>query len=999
MRSPRARRIAAAALSISLSTLVSTPIWAQAAPPGGVPPAQPSGEQPEEIVVTGSYIKGTPEDSALPVDVTSLEDMKNVGAPSVAELIRNLAYTSGNLAETNQFGAGGGGQAQEGVLTVNLRGLGSARTLVLVNGRRLAPSDLVGTDLSVLPKSAIGRLEVLKDGAAALYGSDAIGGVANFITRENFEGFEISGSEQFVDGSSGDHEVSLIGGFGGESLHVMGAFEWSHRSELHFRERSWGLKDEPLNPQGGWSSIGNPARILPTSPTGTILGAGAPDPQCALLGGAVSGPACRFQYTYFDNITEDQDNFKGYAEANWEITENHKLHVEGLYGYMNMPDWKTSPSYPPQSLFGPDRFISPTHPGLIDFKAQNPTFFQPLFGIPAAAQGAFALNRSIGVAGYFGGPQTGKRKTEQIRVVAQLTGDITDAISYETALSYSSRERLLSGFDMFTERMAFALDGLGGPSCDPATGTPGAGGCLYYNPFSNAIPRSIVNGAVNPQFNPAVANAPELMRWLYGPSEGTTVNQLFVYDGVLSGQIPWFSLPGGEIGWAAGAQVREEWYDSSVIDEANLAINPCPFNNQASVTLGNISQTNFDNCQNGITTPTGPYAFLAGTYEQSEQRLIYGFFGELQLPFHDTLHAQFALRFENYGGSVGSTVDPKLSMEWQPLEWLKFRGSVATTFRGPPQSFLSGRVTSLQFVIPANAFKAVDTLGNPDLKPESALTSNVGTIIEWGGLYASLDYWRFNFEDPFQLESFGQIVTAYSDPAAGQPVVPFGPQGCRDGGVGAPLGSAGPITPICQGLRAHVFPTGTSAAALERVEVAWINGADLITSGIDFYLQYEFDDVFGGVLTLGSSGSYRLEYDSEDFYDRAGVPLAAGGDFNGEINDGNNPFQPLPALKTDVFAKFSLGEHTGTIVGHYTTDYIDRFPSTPRLAKIDNLFVVDMHYVVRLFDETTALSFSILNLTDENPPFASTDLNYDPFTADARGRMYKIGLTYSWQPK
>jgi iron complex outermembrane receptor protein len=984
-------RLAPLAFAFSLTA----PALAQEAAPAPAPAPAPQAEagQPEEIVVTGSYIKGTPEDAALPVDVTSLEDLKNSGAPSVAELIRNLAYTSGNLAETNQFGAGGGGQAQEGVLTVNLRGLGSSRTLVLINGRRIAPDDLVGTDLSVLPKSAVGRLEVLKDGAAALYGSDAIGGVANFITRENFEGFEVSASEQFIRKSDGDHEVSALAGWGNDRMHVMGAFEFSHRSQLPFRDRGWGLLDESKNPQGGWSSIANPARILPAF-NGALLGAGAPDPNCALLGGAVVAPGCRFQYTYFDNITEKQNAYKAYVEANFDISDTAKLHVEGLYGHMYMPHWKTSPSYPPQSLFGPDRFISPTHPGLIDFKAQNPTFFTTLFGIPPAAQGAYALNRSLGVAGYFGGPQQGKRRTEQWRVVGQLTGDLTDSISYDVSLSGSSRQRFLSGFDTYTERMALALDGLGGPDCDTATGTPGVGGCLYYNPFSNAIERSAVNHAVNPQFNPAVANAPELIKWLSGPTSSTVTNKLFVADGVLTGHVPWFSLPGGEIGWAAGVQLRKEWFNFALSDLANLKINPCPFNDPRSVALGNISQTAFDNCQQGRTTPTGPYSFLAGSYEADNNRLIYAFFGELQLPIFETLNAQFALRFENYGGTVGSTTDPKLSLEWSPLEWLKFRGSVATTFRGPPQSFLSGRVTSLQFIAPANAFKAVDTVGNANLKPESALTSNVGTIIEWGGLYASVDYWRFKFEDPFELESFGQIVTAYS--AAG----------CQTGG-------AGNGTELCDGLSAHVFPLGTTAAGLERVEVAWINGADIHTSGIDFYLQYEFENVFGGTLAFGSSGSYRIKYESDDFFDRAGVPLAPGGDFNGLINDGTSPFQPLPALKTDVFVKYSNGMHTASIVGHYITSYKDICPPTTNggalcttggtvvngLDEIDNQFVLDAHYVLRLFDDSTALSFSILNLTDEDPPHAATDLNYDPFTHDARGRMYKLALTYTWQPK
>jgi iron complex outermembrane receptor protein len=987
---------------LALTVALTLPSVAQEAPPAAAPAPAPGPQADEEIVVTGSYIRGTPEDAALPVDVTSLDDLKEVGAPSVAELIRNLAYTSGNLAETNQFGAGGGGQAQEGVLTVNLRGLGSARTLVLVNGRRLAPGEAIGSDLSILPKSAIGRLEVLKDGAAATYGSDAIGGVANFITRENFEGFEINVSEQFIRESDGDHEVALLGGWGNERVHVMGAFEWSHRSKLRFNERDWGILPEPSNPQGGWSSIGNPARIIPQSnlaisaanPLG-LLSAGAPDPNCALLGGAVSGPACRFQYTYFDNLVEDQDNYKVFVETNVDLTDTMKLHVEGLYGLMDMPEWNSSPSYPPQSLFGPDRLISPSHPGLIDFKAQNPTFFPTIPAIPVANQSVYALNRALGVQGRNGGkPLSAERETTQWRLSATLSGELFDgALGWETAITYASRERFLGGSDMYVERMAFALDGLGGPSCNPSTGTPGVGPCMYYNPFSNAIERSAVNGAVNPQFNPAVANSPELEKWLFGDANSTTTNTLLVWDGVLDGQIPWFSLPGGEIGWAFGVQVRREEYEVALIDEVDLDVTPCPFNDPFSVTLGNISLTNFNNCQNGLTTATGPYAFLSGTREVNEDRVIWALFGEVSLPFHETFDAQLAVRYEDYGGSVGSTVDPKLSLQYRPLDWLAFRGSVSTTFRGPPQSFLSGRVTSLQFIVPANAFKAVDYVGNPDLDPETALTSNVGMILEWEGLYASVDYWRFKFEKPFQLESFGQIVSAYSAASATNP----GGQGCFDGGAGAPIG--GPITPVCQGLRAHIFPTGIAPALLERVDSNWINGSDINTSGIDFYLQYEFDDLLGGTLTFGSTGSYRLEYESDDFVDIVGIPLAPGGDFNGLINDGTSPFQPLPELKTDVFTKFTRGNHTATIVGHYTTSYVDVAPSLPTLAKIDNFFTVDMHYVVRLFEESTALSFSILNVSDEDPPRASTDLNYDPFTHDGRGRMFKIGLTYSWTPE
>ncbi len=1000
--------------SIVLAALVSSQVAAQeTAPtaPESEPAPAPRG-QVEEIVVTGSYIRGTPENAALPVDVTSLDDMKDVGAPSIAELIRNLAYTSGNLAETNQFGAGGGGQAQEGVLTVNLRGLGSARTLVLINGRRLAPSDAVGSDLSILPKSAIGRLEVLKDGAAALYGSDAIGGVANFITREDFEGFEISASEQFVRKSNGDHEVALIGGWGNERLHLMAAFEWSHRSELRFRDRGWGLIPREVNPQGGWSGIGNPARVFPVGPFafGTNV---QPDPECNSLGGSLGGTTCFFQYTFYDNLAEEQNNYKGYVEANYEFSDTMKLHVEGIYGLMDMPNWKSSPSYPPQSLFGPDRFIPVTHPGFADMITQYPGF------VPAGTVGGFVIGRAIGSQGRLpdGSPLSAKRRTEQWRFAARLTGEIFDGISWETAFTYAERERLLGGEDTRTERMAFALDGLGGAGCDPGTGTPGAGPCQYFNPFSNAIQRSAINGAVNPRYNAAVANSPALFDWLITKNSSVNTNKLFVWDGVFSGQVPWFELPGGEIGWAFGTQVRREVYELQLSDSVNLAVEPCAFSDPLSVTRGNISQANFDLCQNGLANVTGPFSFLSGTNEQYFKRVVWGLFGEISLPFHEMFDAQFALRYEDYGGAVGSTVDPKLSLRFQPFEWVTLRGSVSTTFRGPPQSFLANRTTTLQFIPPTNAFKAVDVVGNPNLKPESAFTSNVGTVFEWEGLYASLDYWRFDFQDPFQTESAGQIVGAYTTIGGAIPValggtLPAGhPAGCQltpnaGGFVGWGVDPANPAADAarCAGLRNHIAfaPAADLPANLVRVDTNIINGSNIVTSGLDFYLQYEFE-VLDGSLSIGSQGSYRLDYRSKDFVDIAGFLLQTGGDFNGFLNDNASPFQPLPALKTDVFTKFSRGSHTATIVGHYITSYTDQLPpvntiTLQPLDKVDNFFTVDMHYVVRLFDESMALSFSIMNVGDKEPPLAGTDLNYDPFTHDGRGRMFKVGLTYTWQP-
>ena len=388
----------------------------------------------EEMVVTGSFIKGTPEDAALPVDVLTRTDLEDVGNPSLIEMVRNLGVTSGNIGETNQFDTRGS-QAAEGTTAINLRGLGPARTLVLINSKRHVATETIGVDISAIPSIAIGRVEVLKDGAAALYGSDAIGGVVNFITRDSFEGFEVSGNFTDLDDSDGDTNVAAIFGRRVGALHFAISGEYEERSELRIRDRDWALRPFAENPgPGGWSSIGNPGTFFPGISNGaggrTLLGGATPDPGCELLGGTSSGGFCRFQYTFFDNLVEEQESYKVFAEVNYDISDKISFHAEALYHDMDMPEWKTSPSYPPQALLGNDRFIEASHPGLIDLKAQNPGLFNEVAGIPASVQGASSWSRMLGIAGRNGQPESSYRKTKTKRISFGLVGETDSGIAF-----------------------------------------------------------------------------------------------------------------------------------------------------------------------------------------------------------------------------------------------------------------------------------------------------------------------------------------------------------------------------------------------------------------------------------------------------------------------------------------------------------------------------------------------------------------------------------------
>ena len=351
------------------------------------------------------------------------------------EMVRQLGVTSGNLGQTNQFQ--GIGQGNEGVVSINLRGLGAARTLTLINGRRQVATESNGVDVSIIPTSALARTEVLLGGAAATYGSDAIAGVVNFITRGDFEGFEIGASNQWVDDAvrtAGNQQYNAIWGMGGDQWNVMVAAEYDYLSEIHVKDRDWALQPFAENPAGGWSSIGNPGTYYPAIPTAnnlpppTATGAteqctgcwrgGAPDPGCAAVGGVVVGTAtagtCRFQYTFFDNLQEKTETSKLFTEFNYDVSDTYEVPRRGAVLVPRSAERQDVAGYPPQSLFGPDRWIAPNHPGLVAMKAANPRHVQHVVRHSRCAQAIYSQSRYLGVTGLDGHPQSGSASTSTL---------------------------------------------------------------------------------------------------------------------------------------------------------------------------------------------------------------------------------------------------------------------------------------------------------------------------------------------------------------------------------------------------------------------------------------------------------------------------------------------------------------------------------------------------------------------------------------------------------
>lgn len=983
------------ALAIALSLGLSSTALAQDA------------TEVEAVVVTGSLIRGTPEDAALPVDVIGAEELAKQGSPTTVDLIKGLSVSNGVLGDTNQFDARA--QGSEGSGSVNLRGLGPTRTLVLINGKRMAinPLALAGAgavDTNIIPVAAIGRIEVLKDGAAATYGSDAIGGVVNFITRSNFSGLEASASYRNVDGSDGDYTFSVIGGWSSDRFSLFGAVGFQSRSELSLLERDWAIQPYENNPEGGWSSFGNPSTIIPAlpAPPFAIAAQTHRDTGCAALGGrggfSGSTPVCQAQFTPWDNLVEKEDRWQVYGQIDVDLSDTTKFHGEAFYSRTEVPEWKTSPSYlllaSPDSATVPAPFsaagrfyVPPTNPALIAYQAANPGF--------NLANGVYlAVNRPFFVGGnpqFDYGPSTGERVYDAFRLAADISGEFDLGVNWSFGAQYSEEKGYSTGYDTIVGRYQLALRGLGGANCNGiVAGQPGST-CQWGNPFSNGIPSNRITGVANPNFNPALANSKALAEWIMPKRETEQTSGLFVLEGLLSGQFTPIELGGGSPAWAVGIQYRRSTIQIVQSDNSNRALNPClntPIN-------GDVS----------CAVPNGPYGFLGVTAEIDLNQDVRSVFGELNLPFTDSFNVTIAGRMEDYGGSVGNTFDPKISARWQVVDQFAIRGSLGTTFRAPTASQVNGSnfVTSLQNI--QGAFRAVDIYGNNDLSPETATTYSVGAILDLGAFKATLDYWSFDFQDPITTDPLGGMAAAMF------------PTGVLTTDPLHPCNAA-----AFAGLKSRFTFNGTcSTTNLGRVKTFTVNGAEVKTSGIDLLADYRIEDVFGGSLTVGTSATYVLEYVIGDT-SVEGIMVSPGFDAVGLLNFQTTAY-PLPQMKGNLFFEWNSGAHNARWTIRYIDGYTDQrtapfctvLPPGPApagqcvtqyrttVSSADGLVVAggkdldafvtsDFTYRVFLPWDVTG-SLTVENVFDEDPPFARLELNYDPFTASGLGRNWKVSLT------
>ncbi len=467
----------------------------------------------EKVTITGSAIKRSISDeSALPVTILSTKELRESGITSVEEALSVLASNQSSQNSNQSIGSGTGGKA-----VASLRGLGSNKTLVLLNGRRMASFafDAASVDLNSIPLAAIDRIEILRDGASAIYGTDAIGGVINFITKKNYQGAEVSveATTPRQDGGK-QSRVTVSGGYGNldtDGFNFWGSFDSRTQDGVAATQRDFAKTGvnlaKGLNLTSGTSFPGN---FSQGSLAGNPSRAAGCLPPFSL---PLRATTCRFDYTGMIDIAAPTETQTAVGRANFKLGSNlatlEVLHSENKNTARVASDPVTGITMTPSSPFYPS-----TYPGI------NP-----------------ADNITVGWRMIPAGRRTNVAETSSDRVVATLSGTLA-SWDYDAGVFWTQSK---------------ATDG----------GTDG-----YVN--AALIKAGVLSGALNPFGAPTAAQQTLIdqtkMIGTAATGKGTTKGADFRMNR------EFFDLPGGKVGVSVGIDARSESYQNDTNDAYVLAV-------------------------------------------------------------------------------------------------------------------------------------------------------------------------------------------------------------------------------------------------------------------------------------------------------------------------------------------------------------------------------------------------------------------------------------------
>lgn len=658
----------------------------------------------QRVEITGSSIKRIEGETALPVQVIKREDIEKTGATTASELVKTLSANTAPLSDGASITDSTAGQ--RGFNGANMRGIGVSSTLVLLNGRRLAnfasPGDNAGVDLNNIPAGAIERVEVLKDGASAIYGTDAIGGVINFITRKDYRGADLSlyaaGTQE---GGAGKRTASISAGLGSleeDGFNLFGVLDLQQLDSLRSNQRQF-IKDRPLATRlpalmssntfpanidfyGSQRDLLVDAGVLPAD-SGTRVNPSAPDCNPPATVYAPDGPGgaqgCSFDYMRDTQIYPESNRIGFVGRGTLQLSPDHQLFAEAVLSQAK------------------SRYVLSPNPQRIRYL--------PVSVLPEPYRSVLE--------------DAGETDFSGIRLRMAEAGNRTNEVT-------STGQRLVAGASGTWGSWDYDIAAV---RAENRAIDKYVDGYVLYDRFVQGV----TNGTINP-FGPSSDAGRAYIDDIKindeaRKSAGTSTS----IDAKVSTSLA--RLGGGELGLALGGEFRREQVH---------------FRPSALLVSNNIAG---DRDASGLATD------LAAT---DDSRKVASAYGELNAPFTRELEAQFAVRYDKYS-EVGDTVNPKLGLRWQPSKQLLVRASAGTGFRAPSLNDLhrptTYGVTSSLITDPycADLYGTIDGCtdqwpverrSNPALKPEKSRQFSLGTVVEAGRQWSfSVDYWNIEVKD------------------------------------------------------------------------------------------------------------------------------------------------------------------------------------------------------------------------------------------------------------
>jgi outer membrane receptor protein involved in Fe transport len=988
----------------AISLFVSAPALAQDGATAAQADAAEEGQSEDgqtqpEIVVVGTRIEGARVTEALPVVVVGQDRIDAIGAVSGDELIRNIpqmgdvSFNPGNNAQTSNAARGDVG-------SVNLRSLGVGNTLVLLNGRRVVThpasqglSDtgtvpVLSYNSNAIPTTGLERLEVLLDGAAALYGSDAVAGVVNTVLKDDYDGLRLQAQ---YGGAEGTHltefQGNILAGKSFERGNITVSFEYTDRSALRAEDQDF-TASANLRPlfadfpdfagsqvpdaratRGAWPALmvpvtgGRPRR----GTTNLTTAAGAFTVRPTRLGGctlALTTDLClvntalatnnafrdlRYDTAVGTTVMPSVKRYNAFANGHYDLTDN--LTLFGEFGYYRSDTVRIQPPVINlnQIWIPATNYYNPFGP------VGSPNRLPNLTNVPA--EGLPVLLTTYRFVDT--GPQTVKVSGEQIRGLIGVRGEAA-GFKWDSAFVYSEASAVDSSVAVRSSALQQSL----------ALATPDA-----YNPFNGGCIDTLSFGDCTPSSQVAIdAITFDLKR-----RSKTTLTM----GDFRASRPDLFKLPGGEVGMAFGVEVRRE----TQRDDRDSAVDGSqPFVDMVTgaVTISDAAAVSDNPDTYGKRTVAAAYAELAVPLVSEE----------MGVPLMRRFDVQLAGRYEHYS-DFGSVARPKVAAAWDVFDGLRLRGSFSQGFRAPnleqvnaveyarlatSQDFLrcevdlrAGRIANFN-ACGNNVGYSRRVSGNPDLKPEKSTNYNLGAVFEPSFLSDSIGRVTFTV-DYWSIRQKGIVGILGNDTAVALDYL------ARLNGSSNPnvIRDAANADDIAAFAGTGITPVGRIVTVRDQ----FINLQPQTVRGLDFGLYWQSPKTGIGKFDLAINASRLLKFsrDPGPAVD-ALVEARAAGDIN--------PATPLPETQNLIEANgrpkwrgtasltWSLGQFQIGAFGRYTgavdeTAFVDLNGNPWR---VKSQFTANLYAQVRIRDAaglggSMRWRVGVRNIADKKPPLTS----------------------------